>query len=411
MAGVVLEGVSRVFPGPVVALDDVSLEVRDRELLTLVGPSGSGKTTLLRLIAGLEQPSQGEIRIAGRSVTRLAARDRDVAFVFQSYALYPHLTVRRLLASALELRWRVSGWKQWFWQAVSPARARRLIEKRNEIARRVQDTASLLGIDGLLDRRPGQLSGGQRQRVALGRALVRQPAVYLLDEPFSNIDERLRDELRRDLRQLQRSLGGTMVYVTHDRDEALALGDRVAVLSEGKLQQIGAPEELYEHPRNRFVAGFLGVPDSNFVVGRLEREGEQVRFVSPTWSVVLDRMTAVRVQPYLTQAVVLGLRPEDVSVVAKADSQDGVTARVVEVQPLAGWMRVCVVSDKGSVGFPGSSSAVRKSADVTLVSRTSARARMAAGDLVSMHLNMRQAHVFDPQTGENIGWPQVVEGN
>jgi multiple sugar transport system ATP-binding protein len=388
MAGVVLEGVSRIFPGPVAALEDVSLTVRDREFLVLVGPSGSGKTTLLRLIAGLEEVTKGEIRIGERSMARVPPRERDVALVFQDYALYPHLTVRRNLALSLELRWGVRWW-------------RRSNERRREIDQRVQETACTLGIEPLLERVPRQLSGGQRQRVALGRALVRQPGVYLFDEPLSNLDAQLRTSLRRELKQLHRRLAATMIYVTHDQEEALALGDRVAVLSEGRLQQLGTPEEVYMRPRNTFVAGFLGEPGMNFLKGRLLAADGEVRFAARGWSVALDRILAARVQPYLEREVVLGLRPEDVTVSPRGESA-GLPARVLVVEPLPNAAVVYVEMEEG---------AAQDAAATTLVSRTSARARMAAGDFVSMHLDMRQAHVFDPQTGENVGWPRVVEGN
>jgi multiple sugar transport system ATP-binding protein len=406
MAGVILERVSRIFPGPVAALRDVTLEVRDGELLALVGPSGSGKTTLLRLVAGLEQPTQGEIRIGGRSVNKVPARQRDVALVFQSYALYPHLSVARNLALALELR--RGWWSRQVSRLLASAKAR---QEHEEIDRRVQETARMLGIEELLARRPGELSGGQRQRVALGRALVRRPAVYLLDEPLSNVDARLRIELRRELKQLHRELAATMIYVTHDQEEALALGDRVAVLAQGRIEQVGAAEELYDRPGNRFVAEFLGVPETNFVAGSLAAVDGQVQFVGSGWSVALDKTTAAQVQRYLARPVVLALRPEDVRIEPSAGGTGGVPGRVVEVQPLAGVALVRVGERRGVSPPCETAEAASSTASVTLVSRTSARARMAAGDLVSMHLDMRQANVFDPQTGENIGWPQVVEGN
>jgi multiple sugar transport system ATP-binding protein len=244
--------------------------------------------------------------------------------------------------------------------------------------------------------------------------LVRRPAVYLLDEPLSNIDARLREALRRELKQLHRQLAATMVYVTHDQEEALTLGDRVAVLAEGRIQQVGAPNELYDCPRNRRVAGFLGVPETNFVAGRLEAVEGVVRFVTGGWSVALDSEAAARVKPYLQRPIVLMVRPENVRL-ASVDEPGGVAARVVQVQPLTGMALVCVGERRG-VSPPCESPKESEAASVLLMSRTvmsgaAARVRMAAGDLVSMHLDMRQASVFDPATGENLGWPQVVEGN
>ncbi len=395
MAGVILEHVSRTYPGPVAALDGVDLEIRDRELLVLVGPSGSGKSTLLRLVAGLEQPTQGDIRIGGRNMRGVPPRDRDVALVFQSYALYPHLDVARNLAMPLDLRNGTNWWQPWL-------RHGRWKKQRAETDLCVLETARRLGIAGLLHRRPAELSGGQRQRVALGRALLRRPAVYLLDEPLSNVEARLRATLREELRQLQRELKATMVYVTHDQEEALTLGDRVAVLSDGRLQQVGPAEELVDGPRNRVVAGLMGVPERNFVTGRLEAGEGRARFVAGSWSVPLDKMVASRVQRYFAQSVVLGVRAEGVIVAPRGDATGGVPARVTESHPLVGTTVVRVECDAG---------AADEVTEVLLVSRTSARARMAAGDLVSMHLDMRQANVFDPRTGENIDWPRVVEGN
>ncbi len=243
MAALSLEAVTRVHRNGVVALRELSLEVRDGELLSVVGPSGCGKSTLLNLVAGLDAPTSGVIRIDGRPVNHLSPRERDVAMVFQSYALYPHLDVRRNLAFPLEVAGR----------------------PRAEVARRVAETARLLGLEPLLDRRPRELSGGQRQRVALGRALIRRPRLFLLDEPLSNLDAALRVELRAELKKLHERLGATFVHVTHDQAEAMTLSDRIAVLREGTLQQVAAPRELYAAPANAFVAGFVGTPRVNLV--------------------------------------------------------------------------------------------------------------------------------------------------
>jgi multiple sugar transport system ATP-binding protein len=251
MADVTLERVSKRY-GPVVAVDDVSLRIAHGELMVLVGPSGCGKSTLLRMIAGLEAISDGTVAIGGRVVNEVPPKDREVAMVFQSYALYPHMTVRQNLEYALRIR-------------RTPAAER---------ARRVTETAAALELDALLDRYPKQLSGGQRQRVAVGRAMVREPLVFLFDEPLSNLDAKLRVQMRAELAKLHRRLDATMVYVTHDQVEAMTLGDRIAVLNAGRLQQVGAPLELYERPQNAFVAGFVGTPPMNLLAATVGGGGE-----------------------------------------------------------------------------------------------------------------------------------------
>src|SRR5438874_10204511 len=243
MANITLENVSKIFPGGIVAVDDVTLEIADGEFVVLVGPSGCGKSTLLRMIAGLEEVSGGRISIGGQDVTDLAPRSRDIAMVFQSYALYPHMTVRQNIGYGLKVR-----------------RA-----PKDEARRRVAEVAELLGLEDLLDRRPAHLSGGQRQRVAMGRAIVREPKAFLMDEPLSNLDAKLRVGMRASLAQLHSRLGVTTVYVTHDQTEAMTLGQRVAVMRDGRILQIDAPQRLYEEPRDLFVAAFIGSPAMNLV--------------------------------------------------------------------------------------------------------------------------------------------------
>ena len=245
MARVVFEGATKVYPGPVVAVDDLSLEVGEGEFLILVGPSGCGKSTALRMVAGLEHVSDGTISIGDRVVNDVPPKERDIAMVFQNYALYPHMTVEKNLGFGL--------------------RRRRM--SRDDVRARVDEVSRMLGLEDLLRRRPGQLSGGQRQRVAMGRALVREPEVFLLDEPLSNLDAKLRVQMRSELKRLHDRIGVTTIYVTHDQVEAITLGERIAVLSEGVLQQVGPPQDVYDHPANVFVAGFIGSPPMNLLTG------------------------------------------------------------------------------------------------------------------------------------------------
>ncbi len=256
MAEIRLEQVCKVYPDGTQAVDQVDLEVADGEFVVLVGPSGCGKSTTLRMVAGLEEISSGTISIAGEVVNSVPPKDRDIAMVFQSYALYPHMNVRRNLAFGLERRRRHGGPLSRF-----SAAAR---EESATIARRIEETAKLLGIEALLERKPGQLSGGQRQRVALGRAIVRDPAAFLFDEPLSNLDAKLRLEMRAEIKALHRRLGATTLYVTHDQEEAMTLGDRLVVMKDGVVQQIATPAEVYARPANRFVASFVGSPPMNF---------------------------------------------------------------------------------------------------------------------------------------------------
>jgi multiple sugar transport system ATP-binding protein len=280
MSDIVLEGVSKVFDGDVRAVSGVDLHIRSGEFMVLVGPSGCGKSTILRMIAGLEEASSGSIRIGDRDVTRLSPRDRDIAMVFQNYALYPHMTVRENLGYGLRVR-----------KTPKP-----------EIARRVEDVARVLGLDQLLDRKPAALSGGQRQRVAMGRAMVREPAAYLMDEPLSNLDAKLRVSMRASLAELHQRLGVTTVYVTHDQIEAMTLGQRVTVLRDGRIQQVDAPQALYREPVNLFVAAFIGSPAMNLVEARIE--GDDVAFAG--FRVPLDPSR----RPDGAGRVILGIRPD-----------------------------------------------------------------------------------------------------
>jgi len=312
LARVDFESVEKIYPGGTQALSETSLSVTDGELLVLVGPSGCGKSTLLRLLAGLETPTRGVIRIAGRVVNDESPQSRNVAMVFQDYALYPHMTVRENLAF--------------------PLRMKRLA--RDEIARRVAKTAALLELGALLDRLPRQLSGGQRQRVAMGRALVREPAAFLLDEPLSNLDAKLRGQVRAEIETLQRRTGATMLYVTHDQVEAMTLGDRVAVLHEGRLQQVATPRVLYEEPVNVFVAGFVGSPPMNLFAARVATDANGRPALAAAGTLLaLEAPLLESAAKHEGATLTVGVRPE--SLVLAAPGADGsLPARVEHVELL-----------------------------------------------------------------------------
>ena len=319
MASVSFDHVRKQF-GDVVVVQDFDLEVPDGELLVLVGGSGSGKSTILRMLAGLETVTSGGIQIDGRDVTGLAPRDRDVAMVFQDYGLYPHMTVRENLSLGLRLR-RV------------PAA---------DIAKRVAWAGGILGLEPLLERKPKQLSGGQRQRVAMGRAMVREPKVFLFDEPLSNLDAGLRAQMRIEIGSLQRRLKTTTVYVTHDQVEAMTLGDRIVVLADGRIQQVGRPIDLYLEPVNRFVAGFIGTPAMNFVEGAIQQENGAAMFVSEGARVRLPHQ--YNATPDSSERVTMGIRPEDLRVESSDDqsstSGETLQGRVVLVERLGGTSHV-----------------------------------------------------------------------
>jgi len=291
MAGVKLEGVSKVYDGKVTAVKDVNVEIRDKEFVVLVGPSGCGKSTVLRMIAGLEEITEGTISIDGRVVNDVAPKDRDIAMVFQNYALYPHMTVYDNLAFGLKLR----------------------KYEKQEIDNRVQHAAEILGIASYLDRKPKALSGGQRQRVALGRAIVRKPKVFLFDEPLSNLDANLRVQMRTEISRLHHQLKTTMIYVTHDQIEAMSMGDRIVVMKDGVVHQVETPLNIYNHPANRFVAGFIGSPTMNFLTGPI-RHGARLTFQQEgtDFSLKVPRTHAAKLKPFAGKQVTLGVRPEHI---------------------------------------------------------------------------------------------------
>ncbi len=337
MAEVAVEKLTKVFPGGVRAVAETDLQIADGEFVVLVGPSGCGKTTLLRMIAGLEEPTTGVIRIGGRTVNDIAAKDRDVAMVFQNYALYPHRSVFDNMAFSLQLR---------------------KLPKAT-IRERVQAAAELLGIVDILDRRPGQLSGGQQQRVALGRALVRQPAVFLFDEPLSNLDALLRTEMRRELSALHRRLQATMIQVTHDQIEAMTLGDRIVVMNAGVVQQVGAPVDVYDNPANRFVAGFLGTPPMNFLKGRVSSDGST--FECPAVQFPLTGNLAQLLRPSAGAPVTLGIRPEALQLSTDTSHEDmpsaestrtteaRISGQIEDVQTIGSESLIYVSTDSGTI--------------------------------------------------------------
>ena len=360
MAEVALAAVSKEFGG-VAAVKALSLTVADGEFLVLVGPSGCGKTTTLRMIAGLETPDAGEIRIGGRVVNDVPPKERDIAMVFQSYALYPHMTVFENMAFGLRLRG----------------------TPRAEVEGRVQETARLLGMEALLDRRPRELSGGERQRVAVGRAIVRRPAAFLLDEPLSNLDARLRVEMRAELGRLHRRLGSTMVYVTHDQVEAMTLGGRIAVMNKGVAHQVAPPLEVYDRPADRFVAGFIGSPPMNLLEGALAREGERTVFRRGGLQLALPPEMAVR----SVSAVVLGVRPEHVRFATGGVATAAVAtpARINAVE---------LLGDQ-KIGH------LLVGADA-IVAKWDAHVPVVVGETILVAFDLGRAHLFDAQTGVRL---------
>jgi len=360
MSTVDLNGVEKVYPNGFKAIHGIDLEIADGELLVLVGPSGCGKSTLLRMVAGLETITHGEARIDGTVVNNLEPADRDIAMVFQNYALYPHMTVFQNMAYGLRNRGTPSA----------------------EIQRRVDDAARILELDGLLDRRPRQLSGGQRQRVAMGRAIVREPKAFLFDEPLSNLDAKLRVQMRVEIKRLQRSLGTTSIYVTHDQVEAMTLADRLVVMNGGIAEQIGTPMELYERPATVFVAGFIGSPAMNLFAARLTADGSAVEVHGGETLVLANGGLAARGG----QAVTLGVRPEHLEP-APADTAGTLHLKAEIIEPLG--------ADTLIHGFLGDG------ADAMTV-RLQGKAAVGAGDVLALAATQEHLHLFDPDTGVRI---------
>ncbi len=357
MARVVLKNVSKTYPKGSQALTDVSLEIRDHEFIVLVGPSGCGKSTVLRVVAGLEDVTEGEVWIGDRLVNHVPPKDRDVAMVFQNYALYPHMTAYDNIAFGLKVR-------------RTPKR---------EIDRRVRDTARVLEIEKLLGKMPKALSGGERQRVALGRAIVRNPRVFLFDEPLSNLDAKLRSEMRAEISALHRRLHVTTIYVTHDQVEAMTMGERIVVLRDGVVQQEGEPLAVYRHPANRFVAGFIGSPSMNFLEARVDADRAVLKLGEA--SLELPQALRERLMPHAGRPLVLGVRPEDLEL----DAGDGLSARVDLIEPTGGDAFVFATFMRTPVVIR-----VPRGADVGL------------GDVIRFRLDLARAHFFDVETEERI---------
>lgn len=327
MASVTLDKISKVYPGEVYAVRELDLEIRDGEFLVLVGPSGCGKSTTLRMVAGLETISTGTLKIGDRVVNDVHPRDRDIAMVFQNYALYPHMTVEQNLSFALKMR-------------KTP---------KAEMKERVAWAAGLLGLEHLLQRKPKALSGGQRQRVALGRAIVRKPAVFLFDEPLSNLDAKLRVETRAEIKRLHRQLGTTTIYVTHDQEEAMTLGDRVVVMHEGLKRQCASPLQVYQHPADRFVAGFLGMPPMNFLEGQLQTRDGRLWFASVNGELPVE-LPATVLNGQNSKSVLAGIRPESLvlSTQPASETPTGLSAKVRVIEPLGSAMDVYLETEAGN---------------------------------------------------------------
>jgi multiple sugar transport system ATP-binding protein len=388
MARIVLDAVSKQFPGGTIAVNSLDLDVSDGELLVLVGPSGCGKTTALRMVAGLEEATSGTIYIDDRPVNDVEPRHRDIAMVFQGYALYPHLSVYDNMAFSLKYR-----------RAVSKA----------EVKKRVQEAARILELEPYLDRKPRQLSGGQRQRVAMGRAIVRQPQAFLMDEPLSNLDAKLRVQMRAEIAQLQRSLGVTTIYVTHDQTEAMTLGSRVAVLEQGVLQQIASPQELYKSPANLFVAGFIGSPPMNLIDARLERAedgqgGPHVVFAGHSLAIPAELMAErPGLDRFLGQGVVLGIRPEHLSDATLKRDTD--TTSVLELpvrlrEELGSDVQIhCAI---GSAAHHDEAAPQDVTSLATLVARMDPQTTLAEGQIAKVGVETTRLHFFDPGTGQAI---------
>jgi multiple sugar transport system ATP-binding protein len=400
LAEVTFDGVGKVYPDGTRAVGDMDLEIKDGEFMVLVGPSGCGKTTALRMVAGLEEITEGVVRIGERVVNHMPPRDRDIAMVFQSYALYPHLSVYENIAFGLKLR----------------------KEKKSEIEKRVHEAAGILGLEPFLKRKPRALSGGQRQRVAMGRAIVRRPQAFLMDEPLSNLDAKLRVQTRAEIARLQNDLGTTTIYVTHDQVEAMTMGDRVAVMRKGELQQVATPQDLYDRPVNLFVGGFIGSPAMNMLEATLVKSNGGLAVSAGGQRLSVDQ-ELISAQPalksYEGKKVVLGIRPEDLedAAIAKDVPADRrLHGKVELIEALGSEIMAHFTIDappaltedvKELAQDVGDERAVREAAEgskqhTTIVGRFDSRAEVKEGEIAEVAVDTRGLHFFDPETGLGI---------
>lgn len=381
MASVTLRNLTKEFK-EVIAVNKMNLEIRDKEFLVLVGPSGCGKTTALRMIAGLEEATSGEIYIGDRLVNDVSPKDRDIAMVFQNYALYPHMTVYDNMSFGLRLK-RVPNGLPW------PFNTKRAFTKQ-EIDRRVQEAAKLLGLENLLQRKPKQLSGGQRQRVALGRAIVREPKVFLMDEPLSNLDAKLRVQTRAELIKLHRRLGITTIYVTHDQVEAMTMGDRIAVMNHGVVQQCDTPLNLYNHPANMFVAGFIGSPSMNFIPVIIRSENDKLWADAGAFKVELPPAQAHQARDYIGKHCTFGIRPEDIydrnlAGLVKPTQGNTIEVGVDVIEPLGNDVEMHLTAGKHQ-----------------LIAMIDSKTQAKVGETICVVLDMEKSHLFDNETEKAI---------
>ncbi len=362
MAEVRLENIYKRF-GEILAVDSFNLTIEDKEFVVLVGPSGCGKTTTLRMIAGLEGITSGNVYIGDRKINKLPAKDRNIAMVFQNYALYPHMTVFENMAFSLEMRKQTKG----------------------QIKQRVQEAAEILGIEHLLDRKPKQLSGGQRQRVAVGRAIVRKPEVFLFDEPLSNLDAKLRAQTRVELKKLHERLATTAVYVTHDQVEAMTMGDRIVVMKDGLIQQVGSPLELYDSPANKFVGGFIGSPAMNFFEAELNPATDTFTLAAAGFNIDLPAERAAKITAYGKKKALAGIRPEDLKLVSEHVAGKTIRVNVDVVEPIGNETYVNATI-----------------ADIPLIAAVGRKSRVAPHSTIILHPNPGNIHLFDIQTEKSV---------
>ena len=365
MSSLALKNIYKIYDGDVTAVNNFYLDIEDKEFIIFVGPSGCGKSTTLRMIAGLEEISKGDLFIGDKLVTDVEPKDRDIAMVFQNYALYPHMSVYDNMAFALKLR----------------------KVPKEEIDTKIKEAAKILDIESLLDRKPKALSGGQRQRVALGRAIVRQPKVFLMDEPLSNLDAKLRVQMRTEITKLHKKLGTTFIYVTHDQTEAMTMGTRIVVMNKGVVQQVDTPQNIYNYPKNKFVASFIGSPQMNFITGIVTKDKDSVAVVTRNERILLPTIKAQKLiqSGYLGKEVILGVRPEnmDETPMTTTDAKINGIVDVVELMGAESYIHV-------------------KREEETVVVRVNGTTDKKMGDAIDVYLNVDQMHIFDIDTEERI---------